>query len=229
MREATSAIKQTIENGAARAVLRNAEVTAAEAASREAVLNSAAHSSPIPNAVKNSPPLKSYRDIGLKIDTLDNMPPHLANPAEVRSQIQEYVKRSDFDKISIATATVEINGKTERFIAVSGKSWKGDSPRSITLNDGKTYKVITEDSGSVAPVKINSNGQLNKNHAEQKLFSYFQDNFAGQSAKIEIAVQNNSIKKAGMCAGCQTSSRSFSQNNREFNITIYQGTTGTSP
>ena len=184
---------------------------------------------PVPNTVKTSPPLKSYRDIGLKIDTLDNMPPHLANPAEVRSQIQEYVKRSDFDKISIATATVEINGKTERFIAVSGKSWKGDSPRSITLNDGKTYKVITEDSGSVAPVKINSNGQLNKNHAEQKLFSYFQDNFAGQSAKIEIAVQNNSIKKAGMCAGCQTSSRSFSQNNREFNITIYQGTTGTSP
>lgn len=184
---------------------------------------------PVPNTVKTSPPLKSYRDIGLKIDTLDNMPPHLANPAEVRSQIQEYVKRSGFDKISIATATVEINGKTERFIAVSGKSWEGDSPRSITLNDGKTYKVITEDSGSVAPVKINSNGQLNKNHAEQKLFSYFQDNFAGQSAKIEIAVQNNSIKKAGMCAGCQTSSRSFSQNNREFNITIYQGTTGTSP
>ena len=37
-REATSAIKQAFKNGAARAVLRNAEVTAAEAASREAVL-----------------------------------------------------------------------------------------------------------------------------------------------------------------------------------------------
>ena len=162
------------------------------------------------------------------------MPPHLANPAEVRSQIRRYVKSRDFDDISIATATVEINGRTERFIAVSGKSWKGDSPKTITLNDGKTYKVITEDSGSVAPVKINSNGQLNKNHAEQKLFSYFQDNFAGQSAagqsvKIDVAVQNNSATKPGMCAGCQTSSSFFSRNNREFDITIYQGTTGKSP
>ena len=76
---------------------------------------------------------------------------------------------------------------------------------------------------------IDGSPVTNQNHAEQGLFSYFQDNYSGQNANISIAVQNNSITNPGMCQGCYTTSQNFAGYNSNFSVNIYEGSSGTTP
>jgi len=150
----------------------------------------------------------------------------LATPVSIRSDVSQHVKAGNRDSFSVATASVEVNGQTQRFISVSGNSWKGNAPNTVTLN-GQMYAVVRTDSGSVPAA---SNGtQTNFNHAEQKLFSHIQDNYAGQNVNVNVAVQNTSAGSPGMCTGCSTTSGTFASGNTGFNINIFQGSSGVNP
>ncbi|KMW73117.1 hypothetical protein TI10_08285 [Photorhabdus luminescens subsp. luminescens] len=116
-------------------------------------------------------------------------------------------------------------GKTEYYLSVNGKAWSGTSPTNVNIG-GVNYKVIVSDSKSV-PSAQNSDTQSNFNHAEQKLFSHIQDAYKGQKANVNIAVQNTSRNEPGMCTGCGNTSQTFAEMNKEFNVNIYQGSTGT--
>ncbi|MBB3387175.1 filamentous hemagglutinin, partial [Rhizobium sp. BK609] len=144
----------------------------------------------------------------------------------VRGQLVNYVKGGKTAGISIAVSTVMVDGKTRNFLSVSGQSWKGNAPTEVVIN-GVNYSVVTGDTGSVPSATIGS--LSNFNHAEQKLFSYIQDNFAGKNAQVSIAVQNTSIGSPGMCQGCQATSGTFATSNPNFNVKIYQGSTGVNP
>lgn len=48
-------------------------------------------------------------------------------------------------------------------------------------------------------------------------------------AKIEIAVQDQSIDNPGMCKGCAETAPEFAENNPLFDVSIYHGSEGTSP
>ena len=66
------------------------------------------------------------------------------------------------------------------------------------LSDSLRYKVIIKDSESVkiyTGISQNGNKVWNLNHAEKKLASYIQDNYSGKEVKVDIGVQNTSIKK----------------------------------
>ena len=146
----------------------------------------------------------------------------------IRQATQDYLKSSYQDKaVSYATASVTVNGKTEYFLSVSGKAWSGNAPTTVNIG-GVNYKVVVNDSKSIPSVST-STTQTNYNHAEQKLFSYIQDTYKGQNADINVAVQNTSKYEPGMCVGCGSTSQSFAEANKNFNINIFQGTTGKNP
>ena len=138
------------------------------------------------------------------------------------------MKSSYQDKaVSYATASVTVNGKTEYFLSVSGKACSGNAPTTVNIG-GVNYKVVVNDSKSIPSVST-STTQTNYNHAEQKLFSHIQDTYKGQNADINLAVQNTSKYEPGMCVGCGSTSQSFAEANKNFNINIFQGTTGKNP
>jgi hypothetical protein len=173
------------------------------------------------------------RPPNLNVRGLDELPDPALNPNGARTAVSQHLRSGvDADDVSVATASVTVNGKTEYFIGVSGKSYSGAAPNTLTIN-GRTYTVVRSDSGSVAPVNMgtNANGTpiTNKNHAEQKLFSHIQDNYAGQNANVNVAVQNTSRQNPGMCQGCSTTSPNFAGNNSGFNVNMFHGTTGQNP
>ena len=94
------------------------------------------------------------------------------------------------------------------------------------------YKVIIKDSESVKTytgISRNGNKVWNLNHAEKKLASYIQDNYSGKGVKVDIGVQNTSIKNSGMRPICNSPMFDFFKNNPDMRITIYEGTTGINP
>ncbi|MDS0789010.1 hypothetical protein OSB94_12985 [Proteus vulgaris] len=149
------------------------------------------------------------------------------NVSKIREELGIYVKKGDTKAISVATASVTIKENTEYFLSVSGKSWKGNGPQEIVINK-ISYKVIVTDTGSI-PSKQVSSTQTNYNHAEQKIFSYIQDNYKDKEAIINLSVENTSISNPGMCNGCSKTAPNFAENNPKFTINIYQGTTGQRP
>ena len=102
----------------------------------------------------------------------------------------------------------------------------------ITIEKYWKYKVIIKDSESVKTytgISQNGNKVWNLNHAEKKLASYIQDNYSGKEVKVDIGVQNTSIKNSGMCTNCNSSMFDFAKDNPDMRITIYEGTTGINP
>ena len=94
------------------------------------------------------------------------------------------------------------------------------------------YKVIIKDSESVKTytgISKNGNKVWNLNHAEKKLASYIQDNYSGKEVKVDIGVQNTSIKNSGMCLNCNSLMFDFAKDNPNMRISIYEGTTGINP
>ncbi|MCC8368193.1 DUF637 domain-containing protein [Xenorhabdus sp. PB61.4] len=149
----------------------------------------------------------------------------------VRQETLKYLKASHQknDKaVSYATASVDTNGITEYYLSVSGKAWSGSSPTTVNIG-GVNYKVILTDSESIPSIGIIKTQKTNLNHAEQKLFSYIQDNYNGQKANVNISVQNTSIMEPGMCIGCGYTSQNFAEMNKNFNVNIFQGSTGANP
>ncbi|MDE1475125.1 DUF637 domain-containing protein [Xenorhabdus bovienii] len=149
----------------------------------------------------------------------------------VRQETKNYLKASHQkgDKaVSYATASVEVNGITEYYLSVSGKAWSGSSPTTVNIN-GVNYKVILTDSESIPSIGIIKTKQTNLNHAEQKLFNHIQDTYNGQKANVNVAVQNTSTIEPGMCVGCEYTSQNFAEMNKNFNVNIFQGSTGGNP
>ena len=151
------------------------------------------------------------------------------DPDVMRNTISGNLKsRVDSNDVSVATASVRVNGSTEYFVSVSGKSYSGTAPDTVTIGN-RTYRVVRTDSLSVEPVKIGTNpdgsSRTNKNHAEQKLFSYFKDNYLGENIEVNIGVQNTSPINPGVCQGCVSTSNGFAFDNTTFIINIFQGTT----
>ena len=147
----------------------------------------------------------------------------------IRSELTPWVSSNNTKNISIAIASVTVNGKTDYYLSVSGKSWRGDAPNMVNIN-GINYKVIREDNGSLGTVK----GQDNYNHAEMKLASHINSIYGGTNAKIDIAVQNTSDRIAGACPYCsgkkgETPVSKLGGMNPNMNVTIYHGTTGVNP
>lgn len=95
------------------------------------------------------------------------------------------------------------------------------------------YQVVRIDSQHVPPVQYGVNGSgnpiTNYNHAEQGLFSHISQNYSGKKADINIAVQNTSKSNPGMCDGCSINSQKLANDNPNFNINIYEGSTGVNP
>lgn len=145
-----------------------------------------------------------------------------------RHATQQYLKKSsqqDGAAVSYATASVTVNGKTEYYLSVSGKSWSGKSPDKVNI-DGVNYKVIREDKNSFTSVGNIDSKKTNFNHAEQKLFNHIQDAYKGQKADVNMAIQNTSNRDPGMCVSCGYTSKNFAENNKNLNVKIYQGSTG---
>jgi len=169
-------------------------------------------------------PLTDIKDPALNVD-------------KVRSYLQEnsvdYIKgKYNVEDISVATAKVTTkDGKVENILSVSGRAWNGNAPKEVTIDNVK-YKVIIKDSESVKTytgISQNGNKVWNLNHAEKKLASYIQDNYSGKEVKVDIGVQNTSIKNSGMCTNCNSSMFDFAKDNPDMRITIYEGTTGKNP
>ncbi|VEJ56823.1 hemagglutinin repeat-containing protein [Pragia fontium] len=175
------------------------------------------------NAIKGNDILPNY-----KVNDLSKIDDNALNVTKIRGKLGIYIKGNKVDNISIATGSIAVNGKTEYVLAVSGKSWKGNAPTSVNIN-GINYKVILEDSQSIRNYP-SSTTQTNYNHAEHKLFSYMKDNYSGQKVDVKISVENTSKIKPGMCNGCNGSGVKFAEEMGEnFNIQMYQGTTGKRP
>lgn len=146
----------------------------------------------------------------------------------IRDLTQIYLKEKYKDNklaVSYAIAAITRDNETEYLIAVSGKAWSGTSPKLININ-GIKYKVIIPDKEMTpSALKIDNN----YNHAEQKIFDYLHKNNDGENKKIILSVQNTSTELSGMCIGCNKMSLDFAKLNRNYDITIYHGTTGTNP
>ncbi|NUE67753.1 hypothetical protein, partial [Snodgrassella sp. ESL0253] len=171
---------------------------------------------------------KAMKGPNYKVYDLKDVQDQALNLNSIRQATQDYLKSSYQDKaVSYAVASVNVNGKTEYFLSVSGKAWSGSAPTTVKIG-GVNYKVIVTDSKSIPNVSTSAT-QTNYNHAEQKLFSYIHDTFKGQKADVNIAVQNTSKYEPGMCVGCGSTSQSFAEANKGFNIKIFQGTTGKNP
>ena len=173
------------------------------------------------NSIK---PLEAIKDPVLNVDKIRSF---------LKTYESKYLKSSyKADDLSIATAKiVTTDGKVENILSVNGKAWNGDAPKEVTINNVK-YKVIIKDSESVKTytgISQNGNKVSNLNHAEKKLASYIQDNYSGKGVKVDIGVQNTSIKNSGMCPICNSSMFDFFKNNPDMRITIYEGTTEINP
>ena len=130
-------------------------------------------------------------------------------------------KGKDIKNITFsASKIVSENGKKEHLLTVSGKALLSNAPEKITV-DGVEYKILKVDSNSVKTFGKNFN------HSEKKIFSYIQDNYKNQKTTVEIAIQNNSVSKPGMCPDCWLSLKEFRTNNPNVNVIIYQGSTWT--
>ncbi len=127
-----------------------------------------------------------------------------------------------------------INGEGQYFLAVNSNKWDIDSPEVVTIND-TTFTVVRSNSKAVTPVDYDTNGnghmQSNEYHAEQKLYSYIQDNFSGSSAKVTVAIQNTSkrLNNQGMCLGCNANTPVFAADNPNLDLDIYHGSTKENP
>ncbi|CDH20128.1 conserved hypothetical protein [Xenorhabdus bovienii str. kraussei Quebec] len=130
--------------------------------------------------------------------------------------------------VSYAAASVIADGKTEYYLSVSGKAWSGNSPTTVNIS-GVNYKVILSDSESIPSIGNIETKMTNFNHAEQKLFSHIQDAYKDQKANINISVQNTSRTEQGMCMSCGYTSQNFAEMNKNFNVNIFQGSTGVNP
>lgn len=60
----------------------------------------------------------------------------------MRSELKSYVTGGKVEQISIATTSVEINDQTQNFLAVSGKSWKGNVSDIVDIN-GIRYTLVS--------------------------------------------------------------------------------------
>ncbi|EMD6656586.1 VENN motif pre-toxin domain-containing protein, partial [Providencia rettgeri] len=146
----------------------------------------------------------------------------------IRQETKDYLKlgaQKDNSAVSYATASVTVNGKTEYYLSVSGKSWSGQSPDTVNIS-GINYKVIRDDKNSFTSVGDIEAKRTNFNHAEQKLFNHIQDSYKGQKAEVNMAIQNTSQNKQGMCVSCGYTSQNFAENNKNLKVNIYQGSTG---
>ncbi len=162
-----------------------------------------------------------------RVHDLNQAPDPALDLNKIRQETKTHLKsrqQMDDAAVSYAAGSVTVNGKTEYYLSVSGKSWSGNSPTTVNIG-GVNYKVIKSDSQSVPSVEVEA-GKTNLNHAEQKLFSHIQDTYKGQKADVNISIQNTSAISPGMCKGCGSTSQSFAENNKDFNINIYHGTTG---
>jgi len=177
--------------------------------------------------LKNADSVVEKQFITYKISDLSKVSDEALNISKIRNQLTNHVKSGNIDDISLAIGSIKTSERTEYVLAVSGNSWKGNSPQMVNIK-GIDYKVIITDSKSVQSVAT-SVKQTNYNHAEQKLFSYIQDTYKGEKVDIELAVQNTSSIHPGMCTGCKSTSQIFAETNKSFNINIYQGTTGANP
>jgi len=164
----------------------------------------------------------------LSINSLDDISDVAINPSLVRGSLAPFVRGGNTNNLSLATGSVEINGKTQYLLSVSGKGWKSNAPDVVKIN-GVDYKVIRTDSGAVSSVTNGPNGSTNFNHAEQKLMSYVQENYPNIKANVSVGVQNTSISKPGMCSGCSITSRSFAENNPLYNVKFFEGTSRINP
>ncbi|QPN89357.1 VENN motif pre-toxin domain-containing protein [Proteus vulgaris] len=146
----------------------------------------------------------------------------------IRQETKQYLKlgaQKEDAAVSYATASVTVNGKTEHYLLVSGKSWSGQSPDTVNIG-GINYKVIRDDKNSFTSIGDIDAKKTNFNHAEQKLFNHIQDAYKGKEADVNMAIQNTSKRDPGMCVGCGYTSQNFAENNKNLNVTIYQGSTG---
>ena len=117
-----------------------------------------------------------------------------------------------------------------RAVALNAKTYSGNAPNEIMVN-GKEYKVIRADSGSVPSYPIPNLAETeiygNSNHADMKVFSWLRDNFSGRKVIVEMAVQNSSQSYQGMCPGCGQAARWLAVNEENFTIHIFQDSIGT--
>ncbi|CDH18149.1 putative Filamentous hemagglutinin family outer membrane protein [Xenorhabdus bovienii str. kraussei Quebec] len=147
-----------------------------------------------------------------KVHDLRKIPDSALDVDKIRQETQGFLKegyQNNKKPVSYAIGSVTSNGKTDYYLSVSGKAWSGKSSADVTIS-GVKYKVIRRDSESYPRIE-GDNGQSNFNHAEQKLFSHFEDNYKGQKVDINMAIQNTSIKPIGMCVGCKTTSENFAE------------------
>ncbi|WP_187651818.1 DUF637 domain-containing protein, partial [Xenorhabdus sp. TS4] len=164
-----------------------------------------------------------------RVNDLSKLKDMNLEPNMLRAGTKKYLK-SEFQKpdaaVSYAAASVTVNGKKEYYLSVNGAAWSGNSPNVVNIK-GVNFNVIRKDRGSI-PSAPNGK-QTNFNHAEQKLFSHFQDNFQGKKVDINMSIQNTSATSPGMCAGCKPNSKVFADQNKDFIINIFDGTTGRKP
>jgi filamentous hemagglutinin len=201
----------------------SAETPSKEAISKEAVSKETVSKEAVSKETASNEAVSNFRVYGL-----NEIPNQALNVDQLRSGLSKYVKSGNTSDISVAAASITTeDGKVTNLLSVSGKSWKGNAPSVVSIN-GTTYTVIQTDSGSIGNA-TGPNGQLNTNHAEMKLGSYINDNFAQVNAKIDIAVQNTSASRPGMCAGCSVTMPNLSIKNPNLKINIYQGSTNSGP
>ncbi|REF27233.1 hypothetical protein BDD26_1989 [Xenorhabdus cabanillasii] len=164
-----------------------------------------------------------------RVNDLSKLKDKNLEPNMLRGEIDGFLKSkykkdgTDPKSYSISGASVTVDGKKEYYLSVIGDAWSGTSPNVVNIN-GVNFNVIREDSGSI-PSAPNGK-QTNFNHAEQKLFSHFQDNFQGKKVDINMSIQNTSATSPGMCAGCKPNSKVFADQNKDFIINIFEGTIG---
>ncbi|MCY0964165.1 hypothetical protein [Parathalassolituus penaei] len=164
----------------------------------------------------------------LSVNSLDNLSDAAINPSVLRDSLFPYVRGGNTKDISVAAASIEIEGHTQYLLSVSGRNWKENAPGTVKI-DGVEYQVIRYDSGAVSSVVNGANGSTNYNHAEQKIMSYLQETYSGQQARVSVGVQNTSVSNPGMCSGCAITSNRFAENNPLFDIRFFEGSLGVNP
>jgi hypothetical protein len=164
----------------------------------------------------------------LSVNSLDNLSDAAINPSVLRDSLFPYVRGGNTKDISVAAASIEIEGQAQYLLSVSGRSWKENAPGTVKI-DGVEYQVIRYDSGAVSNVVNGPNGSTNYNHAEQKIMSYLQETYSGQQARVSVGVQNISVSNPGMCSGCAITSNRFAENNPIFDIRFFEGGSGFNP
>ncbi|MDE1496676.1 DUF637 domain-containing protein [Xenorhabdus bovienii] len=167
-----------------------------------------------------------------RVNDLSKLKDKNLEPSMLRGEIDGFLKSkykkdgTDPKPYSISGASVTVDGKKEYYLSVSGDAWSGTSPNVVNIK-GVEYKVIRIDTNSIP--SVTNKKQTNFNHAEQKLFNHFEDNFKGKKVDINMSIQNTSIKAPGMCTGCKPNSKVFADQNKDFIINIFEGTTGRKP